>query len=310
VAGGDEAAGAHGGSEEGFEEGHDEERREEREEERAPRRAMMAQSERALSFHRLHAPGQIVILPNAWDAGTARLIETAGAKAIATSSAAVAWASGYPDGNALPPAVLRRSIELIVRAIKVPLSVDSEGGYSDDPAAVGENLGAFIDAGAVGVNLEDGTGGPELLCAKIEAARRSSERAGIRLFINARVDALLRKLVPREQAIDETIARARRYIAAGCDGIFVPMLSDRKEIETVVRAIDPVPLNVMAVPGLPAAGELRSLGVRRLSAGASIGKASMTLTGTLAADFLRDGDSDAIHRHVGDLTLNGLFGRE
>jgi len=260
------------------------------------------------TFRRLHAPGEFLILPNAWDAGSARLIESCGARAIATSSAAVAWANGYPDGDAIPPPVLTRAIEAIARIIRVPLSVDSEGGYSGDPAAVGEHMFAFAAAGAVGVNLEDGTTPPDLLCAKIEAAKRGARRAGVDLFVNARIDVLLRQLVPREQAIDEALARAARYRDAGCDGIFLPLVSEPAEIETVARAIDPLPLNVLATPGLPPAAELRRLGARRLSAGASIGRAAIMLTRQLATGFLADGSSDAIYQHITErLDLNALF---
>src|SRR6188768_1730722 len=111
-------------------------------------------NKQAETFHKLHAPGELLILPNAWDAGSARIIESCGATAIATSSAAVAWALGYPDGNALPPAMLTRTIEAIVRVIDIPLTVDSEAGYSDDPIEAAENVAAFASAGAVGINIE------------------------------------------------------------------------------------------------------------------------------------------------------------
>lgn len=270
----------------------------------------MTHRERAATFRRLHAAGELLILPNAWDAGSARLIESAGAPAIATSSAAVAWASGYPDGNALPPPLLTRVIESITRIIDIPLSVDSEGGYASEPVKVGETIFAFASAGAVGINLEDGTDSPDLLCAKIEAAKRAGERAGVDLFVNARVDVILKQLVPREQAVEETLARAARYRDAGADGIFVPRLSDPDEIQAVARGVDPLPLNVMAVPGLAPAAELRRLGVRRLSAGASVARAAISLTTRLAAGFLADGRSDAIYEHIQDKTnLNELFTR-
>jgi 2-methylisocitrate lyase-like PEP mutase family enzyme len=260
------------------------------------------------AFRALHAPGQLLILANAWDAGSARLIESSGASAIATSSAAVAWANGFPDGDALPPAMLVRTIESIVRAIRVPLSVDSEGGYDTDPERVGENIFSFVNAGAVGVNLEDGTSDPSLLCAKIEAAKRASRRAGVELFVNARVDVLLHQLVPRERALDEVLARATRYREAGCDGIFVPFLSDPAEIRAVVDAIAPLPLNVLAMRGLAPAGELRELGVRRLSAGASIARAAISATVQVARLFLSDGRSDDIYGRIEDVPdMNGLF---
>ena len=263
----------------------------------------MTSKDHAATFRSLHAPGQFLILPNAWDAASARIIESCGARAIATSSAAVAWANGYPDGNALPPELAAKAIERIASVIRIPLSVDSEAGYSNEPSEVAENVAAFAAAGAVGINLEDGTESPHLLAAKIEAVKRAAD-----VFVNARVDVLLNRLVPFEQAIDEVIARAARYRDAGCDGIFVPMLTIPAEIERVARAIDPLPLNVLALPGLPAAAELRRLGVRRLSAGASISKALNSLTRQLATTFLAGGNSDAIYEHIGDKTdMNALI---
>ncbi|HYR27124.1 MAG TPA: isocitrate lyase/phosphoenolpyruvate mutase family protein [Thermoanaerobaculia bacterium] len=262
----------------------------------------MNENERTATFRRLHAPGELLILPNAWDAWSARIVETCGAPAIATTSAAVAWSLGYPDGDAVPPKTVARMIESIARVLSVPLTVDCEGGYSDDPARVGEHVRDFVNAGAAGINLEDSTSSPELLAAKIEAAKRTG------VFVNARVDVLLKQLVPREQAIEEIIARAARYRDAGTDGIFVPLLSDPKEIETVVRAIDPLPLNVMAVPGLATAPELKRLGVRRLSAGPAVARAAINITRQLAAGFLADGNSDALYEHHGEkIDMNALF---
>lgn len=257
------------------------------------------------SFHDLHAPGEFLTLPNAWDAASARIIESCGAKAIATSSAAAAWAHGYPDGNFLPPELLARAVERIARVISIPLSVDSEGGYSNDPATVAENVASFAQAGAVGINLEDGTESPDLLCRKIDAVKRATN-----VFVNARVDVLLRRLAPPEAAIEETLARAARYREAGADGIFVPMLTLADEIQTVARGIDPLPLNVLVLPALPPAAELRRLGVRRLSAGTSIAKAVNSLIRQLATGLLGDGDSEEVYSHITDETdMNSLFPR-
>src|SRR5687767_8449868 len=173
----------------------------------------------ARQFHDLHARG-VLLLPNAWDAGSARLMESLGAKAVATTSAGVAWSHGYPDGDLLPVRRLVATIADIVRVIRVPLTVDVEGGYSDDPAAVAETVAGLIDVGAVGINLEDGGGDPELLCAKIEHIKRASARLGVALFVNTRTDMYLRGLAPPERRVEETLARAARYRAAGADGLF------------------------------------------------------------------------------------------
>jgi len=243
-------------------------------------------------FRGLHDRG-LLILPNAWDAGSARLIASLGAKAIATTSAAVAWSHGYPDGDLLPMPLLLATVADIARAVTIPLSVDMEGGYSNDPAAVGEAVAAVIEAGAVGINIEDGAGDPDLLCAKIERARRAGVRLGVDLFVNARTDVYLRDLAPKDRRVALTLARAERYRACGADGIFVPGLTDATEIRTV-RAAVPLPLNLLAQPGLPPASELDALGVRRLSAGSGIAQAVFGKIAALTEAFLRTGASDPL----------------
>jgi 2-methylisocitrate lyase-like PEP mutase family enzyme len=251
---------------------------------------MPARPETAPLFHSLHREG-ILLLANAWDAGSARLIESLGARAIATTSAALAWSHGYADGNLLPVPLLAATVAEIARVIRVPLTVDIEGGYSDDPAGVGDVAARVVDAGGVGINLEDGTAPPDLLCAKIEQARRAAARAGVDLYVNARADVYLRALVPAERRVEETLARAARYGAAGASGIFVPGISDVSEIKAVAAGAG-LPLNVLCRPGLPPARDLAALGVRRLSAGSDVAEVVYGRIAAVAAAFLRDGSSD------------------
>ncbi len=248
-----------------------------------------AQNNSARTFRELHHNG-LLVLANVWDAGSARLVESVGAKALATTSAAVAWAHGYPDGDRLPVRVLAATVAEIVRVIRVPLSVDCESGYADDPAAVGENIGVVIDAGAVGINLEDGNRGVDRLCAKIERVKQVAARRGVDLFVNARADVYLRSNVPEPMRAAETIARAERYRAAGADGIFAVGLVDPEQIRTIAAAVK-LPLNVLARPTLPPAAELAKLGVRRLSAGSGLAEVMYGRTATLAGAFLREGVS-------------------
>jgi 2-methylisocitrate lyase-like PEP mutase family enzyme len=257
------------------------------------------------NFRRLHE--DFLLLPNAWDAGSARLIESRGAAAIATTSAGVAWSRGYPDGDALPLEQLVEVALEIARAIRVPLTIDIEGGYADDPATVADVVLGIIDAGALGINIEDGVGSPDLLCAKIEAARQISTRANVDLFINARTDVFLRELAPGEAAVEEVLRRAKLYRAAGGDGLFVPGLSDGATIEIVARAIYPMPLNIMLVPGLPSIDALRKLGVRRLSAGAAMAQAALGLIGRLAHDFLKGSWTEMFANAADYGTTNRLF---
>jgi 2-methylisocitrate lyase-like PEP mutase family enzyme len=246
----------------------------------------------ATLFHRLHQEG-LLILPNAWDAASARLVESLGARAIATTSAGVAWSHGYADGDLLPVPMLVSTVSEIARVVKVPVSTDVEGGYSSDPTEAGEAVARVIDAGAVGINIEDGAGSPDLLCAKIEEAKRAGVRLGVDLFVNARVDVYLRSLAPAERRLDETAARAERYRSAGADGIFVPGVTDADAIRKIASAVR-LPLNVLARPGLPPASELDALGVRRLSAGSWIAAAALGRAGSLAELFLRTGASEPL----------------
>lgn len=239
------------------------------------------------AFAALHAGPDVLILPNAWDAASAAVVQAAGAKAIATSSAAVSWAHGYPD-ETLPFARLVASVEEIVRVVRVPVSADIVAGYAEEPAAIDDAVVRILDAGAVGVNIEDGVAAPEILCTKIERTRAVAAKAGIALWINARVDVYLRKLVAAPAAFDESVRRAALYRQAGADSIFVPALADRDEIARMVKAVV-LPLNLLAWDGVPEAVTLRELGVRRLSAGGWLARAALNRAYTDALSFLREG---------------------
>ena len=242
------------------------------------------------TFRGLHAGEDVLLLPNAWDAASAALFAAAGARAVATTSAGLAWACGYPDGDALPSASLSFAIRSIRRAIgNLPLTSDIESGFSDDPDDVANLVCKLRDLGVAGVNLEDANAGPDLLAAKITAVKRRLAENGDDVFINARTDVYLRELASGEAAESETIARGRHYLRAGADGFFVPDLSDAATIARIAGAVN-LPLNLMAVPGLPPAKRLYELGVRRLSAGASIAKLAYGAGRAAAAAFVRDGD--------------------
>jgi len=241
-------------------------------------------------FHQMHQQG-LLILTNVADATGARLVEHLGGKAVATSSAAVAWAHGYPDGNALPLERLVATVESIARVISVPLSVDVEAGYSDDLGRVAEVLDAVIGAGAVGINIEDGAGAPQLLARKIELARQIAARRDVKLFINARTDVYLKSLVPAEARIAETLRRAALYQAAGADGLFAAGVSAADEIEAICQGTV-LPVNVLGVAGLPSPVELQALGVRRLSAGSGIAEFLYGAMGGLVKSFLAHGQLD------------------
>lgn len=267
---------------------------------------MAARPNDAALFHDLHK--DFLILPNAWDAASAKLAELAGAQAIATSSAALAWALGHADGHHLPVEKLLRTVEAIARVTALPITADAEAGYGDDVAAVEENVAALIGAGAVGINLEDGRDAHELHLKKIEAARGAAERAGVDLFINARTDVYLKQLVPPEQAVEETLRRARGIREAGASGLFAPGILKADEIGAVAAGAG-LPLNVMAWSGLPKLAELRRLGVKRLSAATAVFNAAMHGARQAIVEFLEMGDADALWGRTGKPpNWNALFG--
>nr|WP_314642497.1 isocitrate lyase/phosphoenolpyruvate mutase family protein [uncultured Pseudomonas sp.] len=244
-------------------------------------------------FHQLHRDG-LLILTNVADATGARIVEQLGCKAVATSSAAVAWAHGYADGNALPLDRLISTVESIARVISVPLTVDIEAGYSDDLTRVAEVVDAVIAAGAVGINIEDGATAPELLARKIEVARQVAGRRKVKLFINARTDVYLRGLVPAEDRVAETLRRAALYQAAGADGLFAAGVTAEYEIAALCQGT-PLPVNVLGLPGLPSPEALQALGVRRLSAGSGIAEFLYGAMASLAKGFLETGKLDSSH---------------
>ena len=266
----------------------------------------MDRSQHFTAFRQMHHDG-ILVLANAWDAGTARLIESLGARAIATTSAGVAWANGYADGDVLPIPRLLSTVTGILDAIRVPLTVDIEGGYSDDPNAVAELVTQLADMGVAGINLEDGAAEPQLLCAKIDAIKNACARRGTDVFINARTDVYLRRLAPAEARADTTLERETLYRAAGADGLFVPGVADRADIVAIVSGAS-LPLNVLARTQLPGLAELQSWGVRRLSAGSDIAESAYRRVSVLAGDFLRDGLSAPLSADAMPYPeLNALF---
>jgi len=265
---------------------------------------------RAETFRALLAPGRFLVLANAWDAGSARVIESCGAQAIATTSAGLAWSHGYPDGEQLPPRALAAAVAEIVRVISIPLSCDFERGFSGDLARIAEHTAALVESGAVGVNIEDGTDSPDVLCAKIETVKKTARSAGVDLFVNARTDVYLKKLAPAERLEAETIARGQRYRAAGADGFFVPTVTDREAIRRIAAAV-PLPLNVIVSAGLPPVAELRALGARRLSAGSRLTQRAYRAAREAALELLRDGRHDSLTAPENLVTdMNALLGKE
>ncbi|MFM0527306.1 MULTISPECIES: isocitrate lyase/PEP mutase family protein [Paraburkholderia] len=259
------------------------------------------------NFRKLHDNTAPLRLPNAWDAGSARLFESLGATAIATTSAGVAWSLGYADGRGLPTDEVVDAASRMIRVVDVPLSFDVENGYSDNPKDVVDTVMRLVDLGLAGINIEDGPDQPSLLASKIEAIRNAVSRANLDLFVNARSDVFLAQLAEPDRLVEESIRRGKLYAAAGADCLFLPAISTPVDITEVIAEI-PIPLNVMAVPGLPASAELGKLGVRRLSAGSGISQALWGHAEQLARGFLQEGNSDPLfERAMTYSALQNLF---
>jgi 2-methylisocitrate lyase-like PEP mutase family enzyme len=230
----------------------------------------MMETEKARLFASLHKPGTPLILFNAWDPGSAKVIAENGAKAIATGSWSVAAAFGFEDGEKLPREVAIANLERIVAAVDLPVTIDLEGGYGAAPADVAASVALAAAAGAVGCNFEDQIVGGDGLytiddqCERIAAARKAGGEA---FFLNARTDLFL-KAKPEAHGglVKAALDRGRAYAEAGASGLFVPGLADAELIGTVC-AKSPLPVNIMAMPTTPPAARLAQLGVARISHG-------------------------------------------
>lgn len=258
----------------------------------------MHHSEIVEAFRDLHRPDapRLLVLPNAWDALSARVIEDAGAPAIATTSAGVSWSQGRLDGQGLTRQQMMDVVKRVTEAVRVPVTVDIEGGYGGGtPEDVAETVRAVIDLGVVGINLEDTPGeGDEVLLSprrqaeRIAAARAAAVAAGTDLFINARTDVYLFQVGPEASRFDEVVRRAQLYLGVGADGIFVPGVADGPTLGRLAAAIA-APVNAMVGPGAPDTAELYRLGIRRASLGPAITLAVAGQIRRVAAEVLGTG---------------------
>jgi 2-methylisocitrate lyase-like PEP mutase family enzyme len=273
-----------------------------------------AQKAAAAKLRALHAAG-VLVLPNAWDAGSAVVIALAGARAIATTSGGIAWSLGRSDGQRLTRAEMIERVREIAAAVTIPVTADIEGGYGPGPGDVAVTVEAVIAVGAVGVNIEDSRapGGPLFDPAeqaeRIQAARAASALAGLpELFINARTDVFLYGIGVPETRLDDVLARSDAYAKTGADGLFVPGLTDLQAITELAEA-SPLPVNVMAGPGSPLVSELAAAGVRRVSIGTALTQAAYTLTKRTAAELLTTGSYAELEQTLDFATINKMFTR-
>jgi len=271
-----------------------------------------AQKAKAVLLRMLHEHGTLV-LPNAWDAGSAVLIARAGAKAIATTSGGVAWSAGLPDGQHLAGADMIEQVRQITAAVEIPVTADIEAGYGDRPEDVRKTIEAVVAAGAVGVNVEDSRapGGPLFDVAaqaeRVRAGRSAAARAGLpELLINVRTDVFLFSVGAPEGRLRDVLTRSSAYAEAGADCLFAPGLTDLGTVASLVKE-SPLPVNVMAGPGTPTVAELASAGVRRVSVGTAISQAAYSVAYRAATELLTEGTYGELDGALDFAAINRMF---
>jgi 2-methylisocitrate lyase-like PEP mutase family enzyme len=258
------------------------------------------QKAKAEAFAALHHGKQPLLLPNVWDVASARMIEEAGLPAVATTSAGIAFAMGYPDGQEISRDEMLAIVGRIAKAVKVPVTADVEAGYGLRPEDAANTALAALEAGAVGINLEDGTGDAahpladfSLQLEKIAAVKEASAKAEIPLLLNARTDVYLAAVGSSATRYDETIRRLAAYRDAGAQCVFAPGIADVATIQRLVADLH-CPLNILAGPGSPSIPELTKLGVARVSLGSSAMRATLGLLTRIAGELQTTGTYAAL----------------
>jgi 2-methylisocitrate lyase-like PEP mutase family enzyme len=263
------------------------------------------QPEKAETFRALHRSPEILVLPNVWDCVSARIVEEAGFPAIATTSAGVANALGYPDGEHIPAAEMLAAVARIARCVRVPVTADLEAGYHD----IAATAAGLVASGAIGLNLEDQGGDPAQHAARIATVRRVGRELGVNLVINARTDLYLdRSAGDPELRFDRSCERLRAYIDAGADCVFVPGIVDEDTIRRFVEALH-FPVNVLAAAGTPPIRRLQELGVARVSVGSGLARAAMGLTQRIAEELKTSGTYQGMLQSAIPYSLSRLFAK-
>ena len=273
-----------------------------------------AQKVAAMAFRGMHRGPKILLLPNAWDVVSARIVEDAGFGAIATTSAGIAFTLGYPDGEKISRAEMMARVGRIARAVKVPVTADVEAGYGPRPEDAARTARELIEAGAVGMNLEDGmedTAQPllelPLQLEKIRAVREAALKTGVLLVLNARTDVYLAKVGDPEKRYHEALRRLVAYRDAGADCVFLPGVTDAQTIERIVRDVK-CPLNILAGPGAPTVPELQKLGVARVTLGSGPMRATLGLVRKMAAELKATGTYAGLEGAIPHAEVNRMLG--
>jgi 2-methylisocitrate lyase-like PEP mutase family enzyme len=265
----------------------------------------------AIRFGELHQGPRILVLPNAWDAASARIFEKAGFPAIATTSAGVAFSRGLPDGERIGRAAMLEAVGRIVSAVAVPVTADMVSGFGQTIQDMVEIARDVLRAGAIGMNIEDAAGDTTLAdvalqVEKIQAIRGAVASAGIPLVLNARTDVYLREVGEPAGRFEHAVRRANAYRKAGADCLFVPAVHDAETIRRLTSSIDG-PVNVLGGPGTPPVAELERLGVRRVSVGSGPMRATLALTARIAQELLATGTYAALGDAMPYADANRLF---
>ena len=273
----------------------------------------MNQSAKAEAFRALHHGAKILVLPNAWDVASARIFEEAGASAIATTSAGVAFTLGYPDGQKIFREEMLTAVARIAAKVKVPVTADVESGYGSRAEDAARTAAAVIEAGAVGMNLEDAEHGSEkklcdlsLQLEKITAVKETARRLGVPLVLNARTDVYLLQIGAAGKRYDEAVTRLAAFRDAGADCLFAPSVSDPETIARLVKDLRH-PLNILAGPGSPSIPELQKLGVARVSLGSSAMRATLGVARRIADEVLTSGTYRSLEGAPSHAELNRMM---
>jgi 2-methylisocitrate lyase-like PEP mutase family enzyme len=273
----------------------------------------MSLQDKAELLRSLHVPGRPLVLANVWDAGSAVVAARAGAPALATTSAGLAWSLGAADGDRLDRDTALAAVARIAAVVDVPLSADVESGFGTDAAGVAATVRGVLDAGAVGINLEDSTwdrqpGAAPLrpvaeAAERVAAARAAADERGVPLYLNARTDVYLQLSDEPGALLEAALERAAAYVAAGASGVFVPGVTDLETVTALTKGID-APVNILAGPGAPAVAELASAGVARVSLGSDVAVAAYALMARATQELLTSGTYESVAG--GDLDYGGL----
>ena len=269
------------------------------------------QKRKAQGFRDMHRGGRILVLPNAWDAASARVFELAEFGAIATTSAGIAFSLGYPDGQRISRDEMLAVVRRIASAVKVPVTADVEAGYGDRPEDAALTAREVADAGAVGMNLEDATGDPASplfdLALQVERVKAVQEAMHGGIVLNARTDVYLLQLETPEKRYDAALRRLAAYRDAGADCVFVPGLQDRETMGRLVKDLR-CPVNILVGPGSPPIPELQKIGVARVTVGSSAMRATLGLVRRMAEELKNSGTYEAFAGAISYADVNRMMG--